>query len=381
MERFEEAFGAWTESRLTQEEAARLLGVCERTFRRWIDRYEEAGLDGLIDKRLSQASNRRAPVDEVMALVDRYRNRHRGWNVRHFHAWYRRDGGKRSYTWVKSALQTAGLVARAPRRGAHRKRREAAPWPGMLLHQDGSRHEWAPGRMWDLIVTMDDATNEHYSMFFCEEEGTWSSFRGIREVIDASGLFCSLYTDRGSHYWHTPTAGGKVDKSNPTQFGRAMRQLGIEMIPAYSPEARGRSERAFKTHQDRLVKELALAGIAEMEAANRYLRETYLPAFNAEFARPPREEGSAFVACGDAERLDEILCEHHERVVGHDNCVRFRRKVLQIPPDRYRCHYVKATVKVLQYPDGCVAVRHGPRELARYDSQGKLLTENLRTAA
>ncbi len=139
MERFEEAFGAWTESRLTQEEAARLRGVCERTFRRWIDRYEEAGLDGLIDKRLSQASSRRAPVDEVMGLVDRYRNRHRGWNVRHFHAWYRRDGGKRSYTWVKNALQAAGLVARAPRRGAHRKRREPAPWPGMLLHQDGSR--------------------------------------------------------------------------------------------------------------------------------------------------------------------------------------------------------------------------------------------------
>ncbi len=178
-----------------------------------------------------------------------------------------------------------------------------------------------------------------------------------------------------------PPAGGKVDKSNPTQFGRAMRQLGIEMIPAYSPEARGRSERAFKTHQDRLVKELALAGVAEMEAANRYLRETYLPAFNAEFARPPREEGSAFVARGDAERLDEILCEQHERVVGHDNCVRFRRQVLQIPPDRYRCYYVKATVKVLRYLDGCVAIRHGLRELARYDPRAKLLTENLRTAA
>lgn len=248
--------------------------------------------------------------------------------------------------------------ARAPRRGAHRKRREAAPWPGMLLHQDGSRHEWVPGQTCDLIVTMDD--NEHCSMFFCAEEGTWSSFRDMREVIEAKGLFCSLYTDRVNHYWHTPTAGGEVDKGNPTQFGRAMRQLGIEMIPAYSPEARGRSERAFKTHQDRPVKELALAGIAEMEAANRYLRETYLPALNAEFARPPREEGSAFVACGDGDRLDEILCEHHERVVGHDNCVRFRRRVLQIPADRYCCHYVKAKVKVLRHPDECITIRHGP---------------------
>jgi hypothetical protein len=100
-----------------------------------------------------------------------------------------------------------------------------------------------PGQRWDLIVTMDDATNEHYSMFFCAGEGTQSSFEGVREVIETHGLFCSLYTDRGSHYRTTPEAGGKVDKVNLTQFGRAMKQLGIEMIPAYSPEARGREAR------------------------------------------------------------------------------------------------------------------------------------------
>ncbi len=371
--RFEEAYEGWNKSRLTQEEAANLLGVCSRTFRRYVDRYEEEGLDGLLDKRMCEVSHRRAPVDEVMRLVERYRAHHRGWNVRHFHSWYRRDGGQRSYTWVKNQLQGAGVVKRYAKRGAHRKRREAAPWPGMMLHQDGSTHEWVVGQRWDLIVTMDDATNEHYSMFFCEEEGTRSSFRGVREVIESKGLFCSLYTDRGSHYWHTPEAGGKVGKKNPTQFGRAMKQLGIEMIPAYSPQARGRCERVFRTHQDRLVKELASAGITDMDTANRYLQKEYLPAYNAQFSKPAREAGSAFVACRDLSVLSDILCERHERMVGADNCVRYRRKVLQIPADRHRCHYVKARVQVLDYLDQGLAVHHGPRELARYDARGRLL--------
>ena len=379
--RFEDAFEGWTESRLTQEEAAQLLGVCARTFRRYIDRYEEAGLDGLIDKRMSQISRRRAPVDEVLRLVDRYRNQHQGWNVKHFHTWYKRDGGQRSYTWVKNTLQAGGVVKKAPKRGAHRKRRQRAAWPGMMLHQDGSNHQWVAGQCWDLIVTMDDATSEHYSMFFCDEEGTHSSFLGIYEVIARHGLFCSLYTDRGSHYWFTPKAGGKVDKDNLTQFGRAMAQLGIDMIPAYSPEARGRSERAFRTHQDRLPKELAAVGITDMAAANRYLAETYRPQFNVEFQQPAPEQGSAFVACQDLAVLDEILCEHFSRVVGKDNCVRFEGLVLQIPADRHRCHYVKTKVKVLRLLDGILTIKHGHRELARYDAQGQMLDHELSAAA
>lgn len=378
--RFEEAYGGWQARRLTQEEAARLLGVCERTFRRYIDRYEEAGLEGLIDKRLEQVSHRRAPVDEVMALTERYRGRHEGWSVKHFHAWYRRDGGSRSYTWVKNRLQEAGLVKPAKARGKHRKRRERSAWPGMLLHQDGSTHEWVPGQQWDLIVTMDDATNEHYSMFFVEEEGTASSFRGVRDVIQQRGLFSALYTDRGSHYWHTPEAGGKVDKTNLTQFGRAMKQLGIELIPAYSPEARGRSERAFATHQARLPKELALAGITTMAAANDYLRDVYRPAFNQEFAQPALEEGSAFVAWVGG-NLDDSLCEQFERTVGKDNCVRFEGLSLQIPADRHRCHYVKVQVRVHRYLDGTLAIFHGPRLLARYDANGQGLDLTQQIAA
>ncbi|MGH8632915.1 MAG: ISNCY family transposase [Burkholderiales bacterium] len=378
--RFQEAYSAWSERRLTQEEAAQLLGVCERTFRRYIDRYEEDGLEGLIDKRLEQVSHRRAPLDEVMAVVQRYQGRHSGWNVKHFYAWYRRDGGERGYTWVKSRLQEAGAVKKAKRRGPHRRRREAAAWAGMMLHQDGSTHEWVPGQWWDLIVTMDDATNEHYSMFFVDEEGTASSLRGVREVIDMRGLFCSLYTDRGSHYWHTPEAGGKVDKRHLTQVGRAMQQLGIEMIAAYSPEARGRSERMFRTHQDRLPKELAAAGITTMEGANRYLREAYLPAFNTEFAHASREAGSGFVAYVGRD-VGEILCEHFERVVGKNNCVDFDTMKLQIPADRSRCHYVKAKVRVHQYADGALAVFHGPRCLGRYTATGQLRRPECQTAA
>jgi hypothetical protein len=240
----------------------------------------------------------------------------------------------------------------------------------MMLHQDGSTHEWVPGKMWDLIVTMDDATSKHSSMFFVQEEGTLSSFQGIREVIEKQGLFASLYTDRGSHYWHTPEAGGKVDKGNPTQFGRAMRQLSIEMIAAYSPEARGRSERAFRTHQDRLVKELAVAGITDMDEANAYIRKTYLPAYNSEFSIEPEESASMFVPW-TGNPIEDILCEQYERTVGNDNCVRFDGLVLQIPQDRYRFHYVKVRVRVHRYPDATLSVFYGHRKLASYNSKGK----------
>ncbi len=368
---FEEIFSLWTESRLTQEEAGRMLGVSDRTFRRYIDRYHDNGMDGLIDKRLTQASARKAPVDEVMALVDRYRSNHHGWKVRHFYSWYKREGGTRSYTWVKNELQKAKVVKKGKKRGAHRKKRERSPLPGMMIHQDGSTHEWVPGKKWDLIVTMDDATSEHYSMFFVEEEGTASSFAGVKEVVLRHGLFCSFYSDRGSHYWHTPEAGGKVDKKNLTQFGRAMHQLGIEMIPAYSPEARGRSERAFGTHQDRLVKELAYFGITEMSEANRYLHEHYLRAYNAEFMEPAAEQGSGFVPLVGGQAIDDILCEQHERSVARNNCVSFEGLTLQIPKDRYRCNYINAKVRVHRYPDRSLAIFHGPRKLASYHPDGQ----------
>ena len=372
--RFGEVYSSWEERRLTQGQAAEILGVCDRTFRRYVVLYEEEGLGGLEDKRLTQASCRRAPVDELLEVARQY-ERYRGWSVRHFYGKYREGKGERSYTWVKNSLQSKGMVSKAAKRGVHRQRRERSPLLGMMLHQDGSSHEWAPGKLWDLIVTMDDATNEHYSMFFVEEEGTSSSLRGARDVIVRKGLFSSLYTDRGSHYWLTPKEGGKVSKTQLTQFGRAMKQLGIQMIAAYSPQARGRSERAFQTHQDRLVKELALHGITDIDEANRYLAQVYLPAFNAEFEKPAIEEGSAFVPWIGG-NIDDILCEHFDRTVNADNCVSFDRLTLQIPANRYRCHYVRVKVQVHRYLDGSLAIFHGPRKLADYDLRGKLKQES-----
>jgi len=379
--RFEEAYEGCKRGRLTQEEAARLLGVCDRTYRRYLIRYEEEGMEGLVDRRLGQVSHRSAPVDEVIALADLYTHRYQGLNVKHFYSWYNRaHGGTRSYTWVKKTLQGKGLVPKTSGKGAHRKQRPRAPYIGMMLHQDGSTHEWVPGKLWDLIVTMDDASSEHYSMFFVDEEGTQSSFEGIKDVIKAHGVFASLYTDRGSHYWYTPEAGGKVDKGNPTQFGCAMRQLGIEMIPAYSPEARGRSERVFRTHQDRLVKELALAGITEMEQANAYIMKVYLPAYNDEFSIAPEEPASMFVPWTGTP-IEDILCEKYERTVGNDNCVKFSGLILQIPPDKYRYHYVRVKVRIHHYPDGNMAIFHGHIKLTSYNSQGKEILKKNKKAA
>ena len=255
-----------------------------------------------------------------------------GLTVKHFHDHLcAHHGFAWSYTWTKTTLQRAGLVSKAPRRGAHRRRRPRKPCVGMMLHQDGSRHEWLAGQAaCDLIVTMDDATSEIYSAFLVEEEGTASTFRALKQVFTDKGMPSSL-TDRGSHYFHTPEAGGKVAKDQHTQVGRALHQLGIEHIAAYSPEARGRSERAFGTLQDRLVKELALAGIATVEAADRFIADTYLPDHNRRFATPPELDDSAFVPLEHPGQIDDILCRRTDRTVARDNTVRYERRVLQMP--------------------------------------------------
>jgi len=347
--------------------------MSERQFRRYRDRYEEEGEAGLRDRRLGRRSPKRVPEAEVSRLLALYREAYLGWNAKHFHEHLRRDHGFRwSYTWVKTQLHTAGLVERAKRRGAHRRKRERKPCEGMMLHQDGSRAAWLVGQpQLDLIVTMDDATSKLYSAFLVEEEGTASTLRALLEVFTTHGLPSSLYSDRGSHYFHTPEADGAVDKERLTQVGRALKHLGIEHIPAYSPQARGRSERMFGTLQDRLIKELAKAAITEVEAANRWIGEVYLPAHNARFARPAALPETAFVRVTDQALLIEALCVQEQRVVGRDNTVSFERLKLQLPETPLRHHFVKAQVRVHQYPDGRLAVFHGPRCLARYDAEGK----------
>jgi len=374
--RFEDALDRTERSELSQIDAAELLGISERTFRRWRDRYREEGPAGLADRRL-RPSLRRAPKAEIERMLGLYCAVYRGFTVKHFHEQLgKRHNYTLGYTVTKLHLQRAGLVTPARSRSAHRKKRPRRPMVGMMLHQDASTHRWLPGddRHYDLVATMDDATSEVYSLFLVEQEGTASSLRGVREVIEMRGLFCSLYTDRGSHYFETPAVGARVSKTVLTQFGRALKQLGIEHIPAYSPQARGRSERLFGTLQDRLPKEFALAGIVTLQAANRWLREVYIAEHNARFAVPAEQEGSAFVADPSGAWRD-ILCIQEDRRVGNDNTVKWHRLCLQLPPSRLRPHFVRATVRVAEYPDGLLAVFWGPHLLARYDTDGRLIQQ------
>lgn len=381
---FERVYRRWEEKKVTQVEAAAALEMSERTFRRYVVRYREEGIRGLLDRRLDKSSPRRASEEEVAEVEALYADRYPRRNVRHFYeAYVERHGGTRSYSWVKGCLQEAGAVPRGRRRGPRREMRERKEQEGEMIHQDGSTHEWVRGEIWDLIVTMDDATGRIYNAFFCAQEGTWSSMRGVRQVLEDKGIFLSFYSDRGPHYWNTPRAGGKVDKENPTQFGRAMRELGVVMIPGYSPEARGRSERMFGTLQGRLPAELCELGIGDMDEANKFLSECFVEDFNRRFTVEAAEEGSAFVPLLGV-GLDDILCLKHQRVAGNDNCVRWKGKSLQIPPVKDRHHFVRAKVMVHEYEDGSMAVVHGgKRKLGVYDREGNLVeeAEEIRKAA
>ena len=369
--RFGSLLGRQERGEITQDEAAEMLGINVRTFQRWAGRYWEEGEPGLADRRLGKRSPRRAPADEIERMLGLFRDKYADFTVKHFHEQLtKRHGYMLGYTVTKVHLHRAGLVRPALKRSAHRKKRARRPLVGMMLHQDGSRHAWLEGLApLDLIVTLDDATSEIYSMFLVEEEGTASTFQGLREVVERHGLFCALYTDRGSHYFYTPEAGEKVSKTQLTQVGRALRQLRIEHIPAYSPEARGRSERAFRTLQDRLPKELRLAGITTVEAANAWLRDTFVAEHNRAFKIAPLEEGSAFL--GDPSgSWREILCIEEERIVRNDNTVPWGGKHLQLPASRLRPHFVKATVQVHEYPDATVSVFLGPHRLATFTAAG-----------
>lgn len=369
--RFENILGRWERSELSQQEAAELLGVGERTFRRWRDRHRDSGVAGLRDRRLGPSPLRAEPA-EIERMLGLYRDLYRGFTVKHFHEkLVKRHNYTLGYTVTKLHLHRSGLVSKAKTRSAHRKKRPRRPMTGMMLHQDASPHAWlaGTGRSHDLVVTLDDATSAIYSMFLVDEEGTASSFRGLREVVAKHGLFCSLYTDRGSHYFFTPEAGGPVSKTILTQVGRALAQLGIEAIAGYSPQARGRSERAFLTLQDRLPKEMTLAGIDTVEQANRWLAETYIAEHNRMFAIEAEQAETAFMADATG-AWREILCIQEERVVGNDNTVRWKTTSLQLPPSRLRPHFVKATVRVHEYPDGAVSIFLGPHRLADYDASG-----------
>ena len=360
----------WELAELNQDEAAELLGVSERTFRRWTRRYEEEGEAGLLDRRLGKASGKRVPVDRAEEVEALYRERYQGFTVKHFHEHLVKDHGFGwGYTWTKLHLQWAGLAAKAPRKGAHRRKRERRPLPGMMLHQDGSRHGWLEGEpALDLIVTMDDATGAIYSAFLIAEEGTASTFRALKEVFGEHGLPMSIYTDRARTTFTRPKPAARSIAAIPRRWGGRSNSSGLSISGPIRLRRGGARERAFQTLQDRLPKELKLAGIVGVEAANAFIREVYLPAHNARFAVPPAGEGSAFTPIPGVD-LDEILCVEEERQVGHDNCVSYHTLKLQIPESPMRPHFVKARVKVHVYADGSHAIFHGPRCIGRYDEK------------
>ncbi len=359
--------------KLSWIEAAEIAGMSVRNMQRKRQAYNEYGYTGLFDQRRGKRSIHRigmATAEKVLAL---YQERYFDFNVRHFHEKLGKEHGiELSYSWVKQALQGAGLVARGRKRGAHRKRRPRRPLPGMLLHIDGSKHRWfQDDRYYDLIVILDDASSEIYYAQLVEEESTRTVMTGVREVIERKGLFCALYSDRGSHFFYTPKAGEPVDKSRLTQFGRALNELGVQMIPAYSPQARGRSERSFGTWQGRLPQELRLAGITTLEAANRFLRERYIAAFNEKFMIKAMEPGTAFRKTGRRD-LDWIFSIQTERVVGKDNTVAIANRWWQIEKCRWRHTLAGQTVTIHQHLDDSVSIRYGPHVVGHYpEGRGK----------
>ncbi|HXN94961.1 MAG TPA: ISNCY family transposase [Candidatus Acidoferrales bacterium] len=357
--------------KITWFQAAEIIGISDRHMRRWRERYEEGGFRGLFDRRRGKPSPKRVPVAVLERVLELYREKYFDFNLRHFHEKLASEHQiELSYSWVKGVLQGAGLVARGRQRGVHRKRRPRRPLPGMLLHIDGSRHQWFQDERWyDLIVILDDASSEIYYAQLVEEESTVTVMVGLREVIERKGVFCALYSDRGSHFWLTPKVGGKVDPHRLTQVGRALREVGIRMIPAYSPQARGRSERSFGTWQGRLPQELRLHKIASLEAANVFLREHYIAEFNRHFQVATKQRGNAFLACRRRD-LDLVFSLQFERAVNRDNTVSFQNLSLQIEAVRWRATLAGCQVTVHQHLDGTLSLTHGPHLLGRYTAEG-----------
>jgi transposase len=353
-------------------DAAEIIGVTDRTMRRWRERLEEGGYAGLVDRRKGKPSPHRiglATVEEVLRL---YKETYYDLNIRHFHEKLKAEHSMElSYTWVQQVLQGAGLVAKQRKRGKHRRRRERRPMPGMMLHIDGSKHQWLGDQRWhDLIVILDDATSEIYYAQLVPEESTRTVLAALREVIQNQGLFCALYSDRGSHFFLTPKAGEKVDKQRLTQVGRAMKELGVQMIAAYSPQARGRSERNFGTWQGRLPQELRLAKIDTLDGANVFLREHYMAEFNEKFSVVAKEKGTAFRKTARSD-LNWIFTVQSERVVAQDNTVTMGKKVWQIGKTTFRNTLAGCTVTMYEHLDGAVSIRYGPHVIGRFDAQGQ----------
>jgi transposase len=361
--------------RITWYQAAEILGISCRQMQRWKTRFEHEGYEGLFDRRRGIPSPKRVPLETVETVLRLYQEQYFDFNVRHFHEKLSAEHQIRlSYTWVKQALQGAGLVKARRKRGKHRQRRARRPLPGMMLHIDGSEHRWFCDERWyDLLVIMDDATSEIYYAQLVAEESTRTVLAGLREVIEQKGLFCALYSDRASHFFLTPKAGEPVDHNRLTQVGRALRELGIQMIPAYSPQARGRSERGFGTWQGRLPQELRVRQLRTPEAANRFLREQYLSEFNGRFTIKATERGTAFVPLRRKD-LNLVFSLQHERVVARDNTVSFANRSWQIARTKLRGTLAGCRVLVHEHLDETISITFGPHVVGRYGAEAVEMT-------
>jgi transposase len=364
-------------------QAAEILGISPRSMQRWKRRYEEHGYDGLFDRRRQRPSPKRVEMATVEKVLRLYREQYFDFNVKHFAEKLAEEHAiQLSYTWIKTALQTAGLVAQSRKRGRHRKQRPRRPLPGMLLHVDGSRHAWlGPGRgQQDLIVVFDDANSEAYWAQLVSEESTLTVMAGLKAVVEQHGIFCSLYVDRGSHFVTTPVAGGPADRQEKTQIGRALEQLGIQLIAAYSPQARGRCERLFGTWQGRLVAELRSRQITTLEATNRFLASQWLGIHNRKFQVATQQPGTAFVPYRGTE-LDKAFSIQHQRVVGNDNTVRFDNLTLQIESQTFRYSLARCRVLVCRHLDETLSLYYGQHCVGRYDAKGQALSSRAAPAS
>lgn len=370
----EEVYMRAMAKKITWMEAAQILGVTDRTMRRWKREHDKHGY--VIDRRWGKPSEKRVAVEIIEKVLGLYRDQYFDLSVRHFHEKLGAEHGiGLSYTWVKRALQAAGLVAKKPDRRVHRRKRPRRPLPGMLLHIDGSHHQWFQDDRWyDLLVILDDATNEVYYAQLVEDESTRTVLAALRDVVERQGYFCALYSDRASHFFHTPKGQQSVDPRQLTQVGRALKELGIQMIPSYSPQARGRGERNFRTWQGRLPQELRLRGITTLEDANTFLRNSYLKQFNANFAVPAAESGTAFGSSQFFD-LDRIFSIQHERTVNADNTVRLANMIFQIQPTRWRSTLAGCRIRVIETLDGTITLMYGPNIVGRYHPDGRPIVD------